>query len=58
MTANPDNGPIDHIVALAHEIIEECSSCTRKAAQIAIWAGEIRERRPGREELEALVDGT
>jgi hypothetical protein len=55
-TGDPGVGPIDQIMALAREIIDECPSCAGKASEIALWAGQIRERRPGREELAALVD--
>jgi hypothetical protein len=41
---------------VAHEIIDDCPSCAGKASEIALWAGQIRERRPGRTELETLVD--
>jgi hypothetical protein len=58
MPADPDTSPIDRITTLAREIIDECPSCAGKASQIAMWAREIRERRPSREELEALVDAT
>ena len=57
-TAGPEAGPVDRIMALAREIIDECPSCAGKASEIALWAGQIRERRPSREELEALVDAT
>jgi hypothetical protein len=53
-----DTRPVDEIIALAREIIDDCPACARKASRIAMWAGEIRERRPGRAELEALVDAT
>jgi hypothetical protein len=56
-TADPEAGPVDRIMMLAHEIIDECPACAGKASEIALWAGQIRERRPGRAELEALVDG-
>jgi hypothetical protein len=58
MPADPDTSPLDQIIALAREIIDECPSCAGKASQIAMWAREIRERRTSREELEALVDAT
>jgi hypothetical protein len=58
MPLPPDAAPLDHIMELAHEIINECSSCAGTASKIAMWANEIRERRPGREQLEALVDAT
>jgi len=50
--------PIDSIVELAHEIADECPACAGRASEIATWAGEVRERRPSREELTALVDLT
>ncbi|EIM26852.1 hypothetical protein [Microvirga lotononidis] len=50
--------PLDQIIELAHEIIDECPSCAGTASEIAMWAKEIRERRPSREELTALVDAT
>jgi hypothetical protein len=43
---------------LSREIVDDCPSCAGKASQIAMWAREIRERRPSRQELEALVDAT
>ena len=58
MPADPDTSPLDQILALAQEIVDDWPSCAGKASQIAMWAREIRERRPGREELEALVDAT
>jgi len=48
-------GPLDQILALVHEIIEECPSCAGKASKIAMWAAEIRERRPGRPEVARIV---
>ena len=57
-TGDPEAGPIDRIMALAREIIDECPSCAGKASEISLWAGQIRERGPGREELAALVDST
>jgi hypothetical protein len=57
-TSDPEGGPVDRIMALAHEITEECPSCAGKASEIALWAGQIRERHPSREELEALVNTT
>jgi hypothetical protein len=57
-TGDREVSPIDRIMALAHEIIDECPSCAGKASEIALWAGQIRERRPGREVLAALVDAT
>jgi hypothetical protein len=56
MQGNPDASPLDNITKLAHEIIDECPGCAAKASEILVWAGEIRERRPGGEELAALVD--
>ena len=58
MQTNPDASPIDQIMSLAREIIDECPSCAGKASQITVWASEIRQRRPSRQELEALVDAT
>jgi hypothetical protein len=58
MPADPDTSPLNQIMTLSREIVDECPSCAGKASQIAMWAREIRERRPGREELEALVDAT
>jgi hypothetical protein len=54
-TADPEAGPIDRILALAREIIEDCPSCAGRVSENALWAGQIRERRPDREELVALV---
>ncbi len=58
MNSDPEASPIDIIAALAREIIEECPSCASRASEILIWSSEIRERRPSREELAALVDAT
>src|SRR3712207_3974797 len=58
MPADPDTSPLDQIMTLAREIVDDCPSCAGKATQIAMWAREIRERRPSRQELEALVDAT
>ena len=51
-------GPIDHIVELARKIMDEFPSCASRASEITTWAAEIRERRPSRGELEALIDAT
>ncbi len=48
MQTSPDASPIDQIMSLAREIIDECPSCAGKASQITVWASEIRERRPSR----------
>ncbi len=48
--------PIVNIVELAHEIIDECPSCAGRASKIIVWAEQVRERRPSREELAALID--
>ena len=53
-----DLGPLDRIVALAHAIMNACPSCAGQASEITTWAAEVRERRPSRQELEALVDAT
>jgi hypothetical protein len=53
-----DAAPLDQIFELAHKIIDACPSCAGTASEIAMWANEIRERRPSREELAALVDAT
>jgi hypothetical protein len=45
-----DAAPLDQIIELAHEIIDECPACAGTASEIAMWANEIRERRPGRED--------
>lgn len=58
MPDRSEASPIDSIIGLAHQVIDECPSCASRAAEIIMWAGEIRERRPGREELAALVDAT
>ena len=55
MAGDDEVGPLDHILALAHEIIEECPNCAGKATKIAMWATEIRERRPGRPEVGRIV---
>ena len=58
MPADPDASPLEQILTLSREIVDDCPSCAGKASQIAMWAHEIRERRPSRQELEALVDAT
>ncbi len=58
MPTDPDTSPLDQIMTLAREIGDECPACAGKASQIAVWAQEIRERRPSRQELEVLVDAT
>jgi hypothetical protein len=45
MQTNPDASPIDQIMSLARKIIDEGPSCVGKAAQITVWASEIREGR-------------
>jgi hypothetical protein len=56
MAIAPDAAPLDHIIELAHEIMDECPSCAGTASEIVMWANEIQGRRPSREELTALVD--
>jgi len=56
MPNDPEASPLGSIVALAHQIADACPSCAGRASEIIMWAGEIRERRPSREELAALVD--
>ncbi|RDI62365.1 hypothetical protein [Microvirga subterranea] len=56
MAQDPEASPLESIVALAHQIADECPACASRASQIIMWASEIRERRPSREELAALVD--
>ena len=58
MPDDPEASPLGSIVALARQIADECPSCAGKASQITVWASEIRERRPSRQELQALVDAT
>ena len=58
MKADTDASPIDAIIRLADEIVNQCPSCAARASEIALWAKQIRERRPSRAELEALVDLT
>jgi hypothetical protein len=58
MQGDPEASLIDNIVALANQIIDECPSCAGRASEIAVWARQIRERRPSRDELAALVDAT
>jgi hypothetical protein len=48
--------PTNSIIDLAHQIIDEWPSRASRASEIIMWAGEIRERHPGREEFAALVD--
>ncbi len=58
MFGDREASPLDSIVELARQIIDECPSCASRASEIIVWASEIRERRPSREELAALVDAT
>jgi hypothetical protein len=58
MPGSLEASPIDSIVHLAHQIIDECPSSASRASEIIMGAGEIRERRLSREELTALVDAT
>ena len=58
MQEKSDLSPIENIVELAHEIIDECPSCAGRASEIIVWAKEVRERRPSSEELAALIDTT
>jgi hypothetical protein len=58
MPDDPEASPLDSIVALASRIADEFPSCASRASEIIMWASEIRERRPSREELTALVDAT
>ena len=58
MQEKSDLSPIVNIVELAHEIIDECPSCAGRASEIIVWAEQVRERRPSREELAALIDAT
>ena len=58
MQADADASPIDRIMTLAEEVISGCPACAGKATEIRMWAGQIRERRPGAEELAAVVDAT
>jgi len=58
MPDDPEASPLDTIVDLASRIADECPSCASRASEIIMWASEIRERRPSREELAALVDAT
>jgi hypothetical protein len=56
MPIRSDAAPVDQIIELANEIIDECPSCAGTASEIVMWANEIRERRPSREEITALID--
>jgi hypothetical protein len=58
MPDDPEASHLDSIAALASRIADECPSCASRASEIIMWASEIRERRPSREELAALVDAT
>ena len=58
MQEKSDLSPIENIMELAQEIIDECPSCAGRASEIIVWAKEVRERRPSREELVALIDTT
>lgn len=48
MLIRSDAAPLDQIIELANEIIDECPSCAGTASEIVMWANEIRERRPDR----------
>jgi hypothetical protein len=56
MIHDPNPSPIDRIVHLARQIIDECPSGAGCATEIIMWTGEIRAQRPSREELAALID--
>jgi len=56
MNHDSDASPVDCIVHLARQIIYECPSGASRAAEIIMWTGEIRTRRPSRDELAAHVD--
>ena len=58
MQERSELSPIVNIMELAHEIIDTCPECTGRASEIIVWAEQIRERRPSREELVALIDLT
>lgn len=58
MKSETGASPLDNIVALAHEIIDKCPDCAGKASEIVVWVSEVRERRPDRAEITALVDAT
>jgi len=58
MQEKSDLSPVVNIMELAHEIIDECPDCTGKASEIIVWAEQIQERRPSREEIAALIDVT
>lgn len=58
MAESSEASPLDSIMELARGIADECPSCASRAAEITMWASEIRERRPSREELAAVVDAT
>jgi hypothetical protein len=58
MQEKSDLSPIENIMELARQIIDECPSCAGRASEIIVWAKEVRERRPSREELVALIDTT
>jgi hypothetical protein len=50
MQGGPDASPIESIIALADEIIDECPSCTSRVSEITVW--------PSGDEPAALVDAT
>ncbi len=58
MQGKADVSPIETIMELAREVIDKCPSCAGRASEIIVWAEQVRERRPSREELAALVDAT
>jgi hypothetical protein len=58
MSGKAEVSIVDHVIELAHEIIDECPSRAARASEIIVWVEQVRERRPSRDELAALVDAT
>lgn len=58
MHLGSDAPPVDAIIELADEISEECPSCAVTASEIVMWADRIRERRPSRDALAAVVNAS
>ena len=58
MSGRSGASPLDSIMGLARQIADKCPSFASRASEIIVWASEIRERRPSKEELTALVDAT
>jgi hypothetical protein len=58
MSGRSETSPLDSIMGLARQIADECQSFASRAAEIIVWASEIRGRRPSREKLAAILSAT